>query len=72
MPGVTCQMKCTQGQMLTGRLEKLVFKTDHGGAVELETDSGSHSRSLGNALQQEAILELRQLLDEHAKRKRPV
>lgn len=29
-------------------------------------------RSLGNAFQQEAILEIRQVLDEHNKRKRPV
>ncbi|XP_036401806.1 nostrin isoform X1 [Megalops cyprinoides] len=29
-------------------------------------------RTLGNALQQEAILELRQVLDEHTKRKRPL
>ncbi|XP_036401807.1 nostrin isoform X2 [Megalops cyprinoides] len=29
-------------------------------------------RTLGNALQQEAILELRQVLDEHTKRKRPI
>lgn len=34
--------------------------------------SGFAFRSLGNAFQQEAILELRQLLDEHTKRKRPV
>lgn len=32
----------------------------------------SHFRSLGNAFQQEAILEIRQVLDEHNKRKRPV
>lgn len=31
-----------------------------------------HFRSLGNAFQQEAILEIRQVLDEHNKRKRPV
>ncbi|TKS67249.1 Nostrin BM247 -like protein [Collichthys lucidus] len=30
------------------------------------------SKSLGNAFQQEAILEIRQVLDEHNKRKRPV
>lgn len=31
-----------------------------------------HFRSLGNAFQQEAILEIRQVMDEHNKRKRPV
>uniref|UniRef100_H3CJN5 F-BAR domain-containing protein n=2 Tax=Tetraodon nigroviridis TaxID=99883 RepID=H3CJN5_TETNG len=37
---------------------------------EMYSRADAH-RSLGNAFQQEAILELRQLLDEHTKRKRP-
>lgn len=39
---------------------------------ELNTVFGSPFRSLGNAFQQEAILEIRQVFDEHTKRKRPV
>ncbi|XP_056908312.1 nostrin [Takifugu flavidus] len=37
---------------------------------EMYSRADAH-RSLGNAFQQEAILEIRQLLDEHTKRKRP-
>uniref|UniRef100_A0A3B4ZE41 Osteoclast-stimulating factor 1 n=1 Tax=Stegastes partitus TaxID=144197 RepID=A0A3B4ZE41_9TELE len=38
---------------------------------EMYSRADAH-RSLGNAFQQEAILEIRQVLDEHNKRKRPV
>ncbi|XP_070694338.1 nostrin [Pempheris klunzingeri] len=38
---------------------------------ELYSRADAH-RSLGNAFQQEAILEIRQVLDEHTKRKRPL
>ncbi|XP_061647592.1 nostrin isoform X1 [Phyllopteryx taeniolatus] len=38
---------------------------------EMYSRADAH-RSLGNAFQQEAILELRQVLDEHIKRKRPL
>ncbi|KAM9342257.1 nostrin [Pholidichthys leucotaenia] len=38
---------------------------------EMYSRADAH-RSLGNAFHQEAILEIRQLLDEHAKRKRPL
>ncbi|XP_040912410.1 nostrin [Toxotes jaculatrix] len=38
---------------------------------EMYSRADAH-RSLGNAFQQEAILEIRQLLDEHNKRKRPL
>ncbi|XP_029968529.1 nostrin [Salarias fasciatus] len=38
---------------------------------EMYSRADAH-RSLGNAFQQEAILEIRQVLDEHSKRKRPL
>ncbi|CAL8368697.1 unnamed protein product [Arctogadus glacialis] len=38
---------------------------------EMYSTADTH-RTLGNAFQQEAILELRQVLDEHSKRKRPL
>uniref|UniRef100_A0A3P9BE51 Osteoclast-stimulating factor 1 n=1 Tax=Maylandia zebra TaxID=106582 RepID=A0A3P9BE51_9CICH len=38
----------------------------------LNADLCLHFRSVGNAFQQEAILEIRQVLDEHNKRKRPL
>uniref|UniRef100_A0A8C4ZHV3 Nitric oxide synthase trafficking n=1 Tax=Gadus morhua TaxID=8049 RepID=A0A8C4ZHV3_GADMO len=38
---------------------------------EMYSTADTH-RTLGNAFQQEAVLELRQVLDEHSKRKRPV
>ncbi|TNN26638.1 hypothetical protein EYF80_063225 [Liparis tanakae] len=38
----------------------------------IRASKGMSNKSLGNAFQQEAILEIRQVLDEHTKRKRPV
>uniref|UniRef100_A0A8C3AXY3 Osteoclast-stimulating factor 1 n=1 Tax=Cyclopterus lumpus TaxID=8103 RepID=A0A8C3AXY3_CYCLU len=38
----------------------------------IRASKGMSNKSLGNAFQQEAILEIRQVLDEHNKRKRPL
>uniref|UniRef100_A0A672YFG3 Osteoclast-stimulating factor 1 n=1 Tax=Sphaeramia orbicularis TaxID=375764 RepID=A0A672YFG3_9TELE len=57
-PGFTSYCACATLKHMKGRSELIV--------------SCCHCRSLGNAFQQEAILELRQVLDEHNKRKRPL
>ncbi|XP_077583864.1 nostrin [Stigmatopora nigra] len=54
-----------------GMTNKSVFSAWCQVSDEMYSRADAH-RSLGNAFQQEAILELRQVLDEHNKRKRPL
>lgn len=67
-PGARCQTRCTPEQTPTGTFQADSPDPDKG----LVLVFSSRFRSLGNAFQQEAILEIRQVLDEHNKRKRPV
>lgn len=73
-PGVMCQTRCTRERTPTGR-----FSNTHQPAPSIQGVPGERHvgasfnfRSLGTAFQQEAILEIRQVMDEHNKRKRPV
>lgn len=66
-PGPSYQTRCSPPQTLTGM-------TSHSRTFGFSAFSNHSSsfRILGNALNQDAVQEIRQISDEHSKRKRPV